>query len=96
MIKSHVFLVVFCDLVAANGAVQDCGKGNQDEGIFKRRPWSGPESGPSPEGEGGSRHVANGDFQNKIQDTTSASALIIRTSFYLIFTVNMQKINFKC
>lgn len=49
-------------LLAANGAVQNSGKRNQDEGVLKRRAGSGPEGGPGPEREGGGRHVADGEL----------------------------------
>lgn len=49
-------------LLAANGAVQNSGKRNQDESVLERRVGSGPKGGPSPKREGGGRHVANGEL----------------------------------
>ena len=63
----HVLIVFVCVcvcvfLLAANGAVQNSGKRNEDESVLKRRVGSGPEGGPGPEREGGGRHVANGEL----------------------------------
>lgn len=55
------FCLCMC-LLVANGAVQNSGERNKDESVFKRRVGSGPEGGPGPEGEGGGRHVANGEL----------------------------------
>ena len=58
-------LFVQCSLLAANGAVQDSRKRNQDKSVLKRRARSGPEGGPGPEGKGGGRDVANGELLMK-------------------------------
>lgn len=48
--------------LAANGAVQNSGERNQDEGVLERRSGPRPKGGPGPEREGGGRHVANGEL----------------------------------
>lgn len=55
-----------CVFVAANGAVQNSGKRNQDESILERRVGPGPKGGPSPKREGGGRHVANGEMSGRV------------------------------